>query len=54
MLEYLNSSLSSSRKCDVNLMAAVSILNIVVMNFGNQIIDRVTSDVSILLRKTKA
>ena len=49
VLQYLNSSLSSSRECDVNLTTAVSILCFVVINVGNQTVDRATSDISILM-----
>ena len=47
----LKSLLSSSRECDVDLTAAVSILSRVVMKFGNQIVEGSISEVSILHKR---
>ena len=52
VLEYLlKSLLSSSRECDVDLTAAVSILSLVVMKFGNQTVEGSISEVSILHKR---
>ena len=45
VLQQLNSLLSSSPECDVNLTAAVSILSLVVMKFGYQTIEQSISEV---------
>ena len=47
VLQQLINLLSFSQECDVNLTAAVSILSLVVMNFGNQTVERRISEVHI-------
>jgi hypothetical protein len=45
VLQQLNNLLNSSRECDVNLTAVASILSLVVMEFGNQTVERSISEV---------
>ena len=52
VLQNMNNLLSSSRECDVNLTAAVSILSLVVMNFGNQTVEKPI--IEVCRRKTVA